>query len=79
MLTPAAIGREALRVVKAHQSLSMGDALAPSLRGAVLAFVAGLFALKWLSAWLENGRWYVFGIYCVLAAVVVFFLKTVGY
>lgn len=79
MLTPAAIGREALRVIKTHQSVSMGGVVAASLLGTVLAFTAGLFALKWLSAWLETGRWYVFGIYCILAAVFVFFLKTGGY
>jgi undecaprenyl-diphosphatase len=79
LLTPAAIGREALRVLKAHQSVSTGGALTTSLLGAVLAFAAGLFALKWLSAWLENGRWYIFGIYCLLASVAVFLLKTAGY
>jgi undecaprenyl-diphosphatase len=79
VLTPAAIGREALRVIKTHQAMSTEGPLAVSLLGAALAFVAGLFALKWLSAWLETGRWYIFGIYCIVAAVVVFLLKTVGY
>jgi len=35
------------------------------------AFIAGLVALKWLSRWLEQGRWYWFGIYCLAASVVV--------
>ena len=39
-----------------------------SLLGAVFAFLAGLVALKWLSNWLENGRWYWFGIYCLVAS-----------
>ncbi len=47
-------------------------AVVPSLLGAVFAFLAGLLALKWLSQWLERGRWYLFGIYCIVAAVAVF-------
>ena len=45
-----------------------------SLLGAVFAFLAGLVALKWLSSWLEEGRWYLFGIYCLVASAVVFYL-----
>jgi undecaprenyl-diphosphatase len=44
----------------------------------VFAFLAGLLALKWLSRWLENGRWYFFGIYCLAAAGVVFGLYLEG-
>jgi undecaprenyl-diphosphatase len=47
--------------------------------GAVLAFFAGLVALKWLSSWLEEGRWYLFGIYCLVASCVVFYLHHIGY
>jgi undecaprenyl-diphosphatase len=45
----------------------------------VVAFFAGLLALKWLSRWLEGGRWYLFGIYCLIAAVVVMVLRGAGY
>jgi undecaprenyl-diphosphatase len=45
-----------------------------SLLGALFSFVAGLVALKWLSNWLENGRWYLFGIYCLVASGVVWWL-----
>ncbi len=82
VLTPPAIAREALRVVKAHPGpgfISAGGTVLPSLLGAALAFLAGLFALKWLSQWLETGRWYVFGIYCLVAATAVFLLKTAGF
>jgi len=41
--------------------------------------LAGLVALRWLSSWLETGRWYLFGIYCLVASGVVFYLHTVGY
>ena len=45
----------------------------------LLSFVAGLAALRWLSSWLENGRWYLFGIYCMVASAVVFYLHHIGY
>jgi len=44
----------------------------------VFSFLAGLVALKWLSSWLEHGRWYMFGIYCLLASSVVFYLHIPG-
>jgi undecaprenyl-diphosphatase len=50
-----------------------------SVFGALVAFLAGLAALKWLSRWLETDRWYLFGIYCLIAAGVVGWLYTQGY
>jgi undecaprenyl-diphosphatase len=82
VLTPPVIAREAFRLVKAHQTdptVSLSGAVVPSLLGAVFAFVAGLVALKWLSGWLESGRWYLFGIYCLIASGVVFMLYRAGY
>ncbi len=86
VLTPAVVGRELLRLLKAtHEAAATGapidlhGALAASAIGMVLAFFAGLAGLKWLSSWLEAGRWYLFGIYCILASVVVFYLHTRGY
>jgi len=38
-----------------------------------------LLALKWLSRWLESGRWYWFGVYCLLAAGAVAYLYHIGY
>jgi undecaprenyl-diphosphatase len=83
ILTPAVIGREVLRVVRAQHD-SGGTAVswslfAPSLLGMICAFLAGLLALKWLSRWLEGGRWYLFGVYCLLAATAVFALHCQGY
>ncbi|HTR41495.1 MAG TPA: undecaprenyl-diphosphate phosphatase, partial [Pseudomonadales bacterium] len=40
----------------------------PSLIGMVFSFAAGLLALKWLSRWLESGKWMYFGVYCIAAA-----------
>jgi undecaprenyl-diphosphatase len=81
ILTPAVVGREALRLLKAsHEAAAAGApidlhaGLVASLLGMVFAFLAGLAALRWLSSWLENGRWYLFGIYCLVAGCVVAFL-----
>ncbi|MBS1821431.1 MAG: undecaprenyl-diphosphate phosphatase [Acidobacteria bacterium] len=86
ILTPPVVAREALRLLKAsHEAaaagapIDLGGSVAVSLLGAVFAFVAGLIALRWLSAWLEQGRWYLFGIYCLLASAVVFYLHHLGY
>ena len=82
ILTPAVVGREALRVLRAHGKGDLagtGGVLLPSIVGALVAFIAGLVALKWLSKWLETGRWYVFGVYCLLAAAIVAALKMAGF
>ncbi len=72
ILTPMIIGWEALRLLKAHALSGAGSVprvLVPGLVGMGLSFVAGLVALKWLSHWLEAGRWKLFGYYCLVAAV----------
>jgi len=86
VLTPAVVGREAMRLLKAsHEAAATGTpidlhgSVVASLLGAVFAFLAGLLALKWLSSWLEEGRWYLFGIYCLVASAVVFGLYHSGY
>jgi undecaprenyl-diphosphatase len=82
VLTPAVDAREALRLVKAEHvagGASLASAVMPSILGAFCAFLAGLLALKWLSKWLETDRWYVFGIYCLAAAVAVAVLHHAGY
>jgi len=86
VLTPAIVGLEAMRLLKAsHAAAAAGTpidlhgSLVSSLLGMVFSFGAGLLALKWLSSWLETGKWYLFGIYCLLAAAVVFYLYTLGF
>ncbi|MBV9180671.1 MAG: undecaprenyl-diphosphate phosphatase [Acidobacteria bacterium] len=82
ILTPPVVVREALRLVKAQHSNPVSDlasAAGTSILGAICAFVAGLLALKWLSRWLEGGRWYWFGIYCLVAAALVAWLHHAGY
>ena len=87
VLTPPAIAREVLRLLKAEHahsgaalaSASLASAMMPSLLGAACSFLAGLVALQWLSQWLESGRWYWFGIYCLAASVAVAVLHHSGF
>ena len=80
VLTPPVIVRELHRLHKAQVGLgtsdgvSLGHALVPSLIGMGLSFVAGMLALRWLSRWLEQGRWHLFGAYCLLASLIVLWL-----
>jgi undecaprenyl-diphosphatase len=75
-LTPAAIGLELHRLIKATAGGGLGsvlrpETLAPGLLGSVASFGAGLLALKLLSSALEQGRWRFFGYYCFAFAGVV--------
>ncbi len=84
VLTPPVILREVLRLLKAHALSGLSGAglvglFAPSLLGMVLSFISGLLALRWLSRWLEQGRWALFGFYCLGFAVVVFSLHKMGF
>jgi len=74
VLTPAVIVKELYRFMKAGAAFTLDAAslvqLAwPSLVGMALSFVAGLVALRWLSRWLEHGRWHYFGFYCLAASL----------
>ncbi len=82
ILTPPVVAREVLRLMKARHietASSLSSEVLPSLVGAAFAFLAGLLALKWLSTWLEEGQWYLFGIYCLLAAAAVAGLHHAGF
>jgi undecaprenyl-diphosphatase len=86
VLTPFVVAQESMRLLKAtHEATAAGapidlhGTIVSSLLGAVFAFLAGLVALRWLSSWLEHGRWYLFGIYCLVASAVVFGLHLKGY
>ncbi len=86
VLTPSVVLMEAMRLVHAaHDARAAGTpidlhgAVATSLLGTVFSFIAGLLALKWLSSWLESGRWHWFGVYCLLASAAVFYLHTRGF
>jgi undecaprenyl-diphosphatase len=86
LITPFAIAREAERLLKAKQaaeyaglSLDLHASAVAALLGMLFSFFAGLAALRWLSSWLENGRWYLFGIYCIAASIAVYVLYLRGY
>jgi undecaprenyl-diphosphatase len=83
VLTPPVIARELWRLLKANagaaQPVHVGALLLPGLFGMLCSFVAGLGALWLLSRWLEEGRWSYFGIYCIIAAIVVFGLSMLGF
>ena len=73
VLTPAVIALELRRLLRhaapaANLHEALMHALAPSLFGMVFSFLAGLLALRWLSRWLEHGRWHLFGWYCLVAS-----------
>jgi undecaprenyl-diphosphatase len=83
VITPPIIGREFLRFhgarIAAHGAVDTVTLVTPGLIGMCFSFIAGLIALKWLSGWLENGRWHYFGFYCFAAAAGVCALARMGY
>ncbi len=83
VITPPILFREYVRF-HASRAASQGSVhvaalVAPGLMGMVFSFLAGLLALRWLSGWLENGRWHYFGFYCLAAAAGVCALARMGY
>jgi undecaprenyl-diphosphatase len=86
ILTPVVDAMELRRLLKAaHTAAASGTpinlhaSIGASFLGMVFSFVAGLLALKWLSSWLEEGRWHWFGIYCLIASCMVFYLHAHGF
>lgn len=81
VLTPPVIAREALRLLKDqhHAAMNLGAIFMPGILGMIFSFIAGLLALKWISSWLEAGRWHFFGIYCLFASAIVFALHQGGF
>jgi undecaprenyl-diphosphatase len=81
ILTVPVVGREAWRLWHLPQGATSSFTSFPVLTGLigmVLSFLAGLAAIRWLSAWLEKGRWGYFGIYCLAMSVVIFILAGTG-
>jgi undecaprenyl-diphosphatase len=71
VLTPPIIAKEAWRLIKDHALSGQQTGVhlfVPGFVGMIFSFVAGLLALKWLSRWLEGGRWQFFGFYCLAAS-----------
>jgi undecaprenyl-diphosphatase len=75
VLTPPIILLELYRLLHARDwqsATGLMDLLLPGVVGMVFSFIAGLLALKLLSAALEKGRWKYFGFYCLAASLAVF-------
>jgi undecaprenyl-diphosphatase len=74
VLTPPLIARQAWKLLRSPEAAEarLFDLLLPGLVGMVLSFLAGLVALRLLSAVLEGGRWVYFGVYCLAFAAIVF-------
>jgi undecaprenyl-diphosphatase len=83
ILTPLVVWHEVSRLIEARHEAGHLDLpltlFASSFLGMICAFLAGLLALRWLSRWLEGGRWHFFGVYCLVAAAAVFILHCRGY
>lgn len=80
VLTPPVILRELHRLMKSTpkdmlRQLGAVHLVTDGLIGMCFSFGAGLLALRWLSSWLEKGRWKYFGYYCLAASAAVLFLS----
>jgi undecaprenyl-diphosphatase len=83
VITPPAIAKELMRLLKSHEETAspghLIHLLGPGLIGMAGAFIAGLLALRLLSSWLEKGHWAWFGYYCVAFSGFVFYLAARGF
>lgn len=83
ILTPPVILRSFLRLLKSQRKLveeggiavDMMSLVTPGLFGLLFSFLAGCLAIRWLSAWLERGKWSYFGYYCLVFAAFVYGLS----
>ena len=82
ILTPPVVVRELLRLINhktaqaaTTETVHLSAVILPGLIGMVFSFAAGLFALRWLSAWLGSNRWHFFGYYCLAAALFTYWLS----
>jgi undecaprenyl-diphosphatase len=80
ILTVPVVGREAWRLKHACAAAQASSPLPwlMGLLGLIFSFGAGLLAIRWLSSWLEKGRWSWFGVYCLAASVLILCLKGFG-
>lgn len=82
VLTPPVIARGVWRLLRDQETMSASQLFEifwPGLIGMVFSFLAGLAALKLLSAVLEGGRWRYFGYYCLFAAGVLWLTTAMGW
>lgn len=65
---PAVAGASLLKLGNIGQGISGADSAAFAAGGAAAA-ITGIFAIKWLLGIISSGRFYAFGIYCVIAGI----------
>jgi undecaprenyl-diphosphatase len=79
VLTPPLIFREWHHLGKAsHAPVHLSHLLTHASLGFCVSFVSGFLALKWLSSWVDQGRWGYFAYYCAAMSLVVFALYFSG-
>jgi undecaprenyl-diphosphatase len=71
VITPPLIAYEFNKIRNQGLASLLREDIAPGLVGMAFSFLAGLVALRLLSAALEKGRWSYFGYYCIAASGVV--------
>ncbi len=82
VLTPAVLFLEIHRLLKAKEGLladgqTVMGLLSHGFLGMFFSALAGLVALRWLSSWLEQGRWKYFGYYCWFVSGMVLWVSRV--
>ena len=78
LLTPPVIYLELRRYMKAAGTFA-GVHFGPAMLGMMASLLAGLVALRWLSSWLERGRWASFGYYCLVASAALLVMQASGF
>ena len=69
LATPIIFGAGLLQLLKLFQSGAVGAQLLPLVIGFLAAAISGYLCIKFLLAYLQRGRLYVFAIYCWLAGI----------
>jgi undecaprenyl-diphosphatase len=69
------------RLYRLEQASGMWVAGEPStaLVGMAVAFISSLAALQWITAWLKQGKWQLFGYYCLAASIAMATFAVLGY
>ncbi len=76
VVTPPLILRELHRLKKAPPDAAALSSLAVTGSvGLFCSFIAGLLALRWLSSWVERGKWQYFGYYCLAVSSAIFIFQ----
>jgi undecaprenyl-diphosphatase len=81
VLTPVVVFLEVKRLLHPKHGSPLHidvHVFTPSLLGMLFSFIAGLVALKLLSQLLAHGKWWVFEVYCLIAAAAIYWMHMHG-